>query len=234
MKITNKLPISTLLLCGLAACGGSGDDPMQDPPECTVNCDPSDEITLSANAISPSISEGNIVSRLDIFDEVESERRTGVLPIVGNADYKGYMFTELEGETPLANELHGTIYVNVNFVGDEISGDIRNLHTAMDGDPVEKLTGSLDVDGEADGLQGTFDADFSSNDVAGQINFEEVQDLEISGSLDGLFRDVPNGNVLINPYDDGAAATGDVDLTIEGDTRVDASGTFYVRDRQYE
>lgn len=58
--------------------------------------------------------------------------------------------------------------------------------------------------------------------------------MEISGSLDGLFRDVPNGNVLINPYDDGAAASGDVDLTIEGDTTVDASGTFYVRDRQYE
>ena len=147
MKITNKMPISTLLLCGLAACGGNGDDPMQDPPECTVDCDPSDEITLSPNAISLSISEGNIVSRLNIFDEVENERTTGILPNIGSADYKGYIFTELEGETPLANELHCTIYLNINFLGDEISGDIRNLHTAMNGEPVERLTGSVENNG---------------------------------------------------------------------------------------
>jgi hypothetical protein len=227
MTILIKLPIFSLLLCGLAACGGSGEPPIDEPPE------PENIIEPDPDALAPSISEGNINSRLSLYDDVTDVRETGILPLFGSADYKGYMFTELEGDTPLANELHGTIYVGINFLGDDIEGDIRNLHTAMDGVPVEKLNGQLELTGEAGGTSGTFDATFSSSDVTGQVNFDEVQDLTISGTLDGAFRDVPTGNIF-NPYDDGAAASGKVDLTIEGDTTVEADGTFYVRDRQYE
>lgn len=226
------------MIATLSACGGSGSDPIEEicvDPVCDDNDDDNDDDGFDPTirdplALAPSISAQNLLARTDLANAARSGRVANVLQIAGGGDYRGHLEADLRGDTPLADELHGTINLNVRFSNDQITGNVSNLNAALDGVPVERLTGTLQLTGEAGGVAGTFDAALQSSGVRGQVNFDEVQDLDITADLNGIFRDRPNGNAVFNTFDNAAIVTGEVNnLSISGDgVGNTGSGTFYV------
>ena len=210
MYYSMKSGAAFVALIAMAACGGATTGDME-----PIGSGGSGGVSFSG--ADPSISEGNLDSRNRSYISALKHRVTGTLP-AGNATYKGYVQAPFSGNnTALADTFHGTINVSadLNFSGDDFDGSISNLHVSKDGVPVEKLSGSIAIGGSANDREGSAYGQFTSNEVRGQINGTEVADFEITGFMNGDFRDRVDGKNLIGPtYDKASVITGTAEVVL--------------------
>ncbi len=183
--------ISTLAV--LAACGGGstgggvggvGGGPVITPTPI--------EPTLSATQIS--------ADRADI-NSIRGRRDSPLLSILpaGTATYNGHAAFAVNidgyddpngmiGDMSLTAQLRGT--------GDSVSGTINNLHTHRNNNPIEKLTGSIAVNGSLSDETKDMDG-LLSGSIGGFFGGTEATQVDISGSIDGTMEDTRLADTVI-------------------------------------
>jgi len=225
-----SMAVAGLMVAGLAACGGGSTGGGNGGGGGTIIEEP-DEPTP------PSISASTVANARSFIGAVSARRDTPALSILpgGTATYTGEMTTGLtvNGE-PSVNGLIGDVSMTAQLfgAGDQVTGRISNVHTLAGNTPVERLGGSLNINGTLqDGSK------VMSSRVTGQLSGVlgdgERGAIDVTGNMTGTTQDtrIETPIPLLPPivtYDEATGLAGTVSGSLAGSETGTFSGSWAV------
>lgn len=195
----------------LSACGGAGTDPIVEPG-------PSVDTPLT-----PTITDSRVISSETFISRIEGRTDTAFAAFLpsGSATYSGRAVTDLSvSGQPEVDGLYGEISMTADLSGgNSLTGRITNLHTLDGAQPVERLSGAMDINGTLADFSNEVDANLTGT-VTGVFGDGENSAMTVSGSMDGQLKRLQTGGGLFPTYDQASGMAGEMSGTMTGGGQV--------------
>lgn len=197
----------------LSACGGAGTDPIVDPG-------PSVDTPLT-----PTITDSRVISSETFISRIEGRTDTafGAFLPSGSAKYSGRAVTDLSvSGQPEVDGLYGEISMTADLSGgNSLTGRITNLHTLDGAQPVERLSGAMDINGTLADFSNEVDANLTGT-VTGVFGDGENSAMTVSGSMEGDLKRLQTGTDIFGfpIYDQASGMAGEMSGTMTGGGQV--------------